>query len=435
MEVDLPELQLTKKAVFEDYKTADAALSDIYSKIRDNGLLNGTGLGITHQLGCYADELIWYGGALSPSDYYYSNALLPSNSSVSEFWRASYNQIYAANAIIEGCEASSSLSITDKKKLIGEALFIRALVHFYLAGLFGDIPYINSTDYRINKSTSRKVVSEVYKQIQKDLLDADEMLNSMNQNANRTRPGKYAVYALLSRVHLFAGQWNEASKYASKIIAQDSFYSLEGIEGVFLKDSKETIWHLIPAAPGKNTDEGMSFIFTAGPPQTYSLQEGLINSFSNTDLRKANWIGTVSNGTARWYYPFKYKKNTLTAGSIEYSVVFRLAEQYLIRAEALAHLDDFSGAQKDLNKIRSRAGLSNTIAVTKEQLLEEILQERSWELFTEYGHRFFDLKRSGKINAVLAAVKPGWNSEDADFPIPQTELDLNPNLLPQNRGY
>lgn len=435
VEVDLPKSQLTKKAVFEDYQTADAALSDIYSKIRDTGLLTGSSFGISYQLGCYADELIWYGTPLSASDYYYTNALLPSNSSINEYWKASYNQIYAANAVIEGSEASASISLADKKKLLGEALFIRALVHFYLANLFGDVPYINSTDYKINKSAGRKKVSEVYALLEKDLLDAALLLESQDQNANKARPGKYTVYALLARAYLYAGQWKQAAESASRILNQPLLYSLELPDNAFLKDSKETIWHLSPSAAGKNTDEAISFILTAGPPQTVSIRNELISSFPEADLRKTKWIGAVSSGTGRWYYPFKYKKNTLTASSAEYSVVFRLAEQYLIRAEALARLDDISGAQKDLNKIRTRAGLPNTSAADKEQLLEEILQERRLELFTEYGHRFFDLKRFGKINAMLASVKPGWNAEDADFPVPQTELDLNPNLLPQNSGY
>lgn len=435
VEVDLPKSQLIKKAVFEDYQTADAALTDIYSKMRDTGLLTGSALGISHQLGCYADELIWYGTPLNASDYYFTNALLPSNSSVNEYWKASYNQIYAANAIIEGSEASASISSTDKKKLMGEALFIRALLHFYLTNLFGDIPYVNSTDYKINKSVGRKNASEVLAKIQKDLLDAAAMLNSQDQNTNRARPGMYAVYALLSRVYLYADQWNEAAENASKILGQTTLYSLEIPENVFLKDSKETIWHLTPSTAGKNTDEALSFILTAGPPSTVSLRNEFINSFSSGDLRKTNWTGTVSNGTAKWYYPFKYKKNGVTSSSVEYSIVFRLAEQYLIRAEALARLGDLTGSQKDINKIRTRAGLPNTAATTKEQLIEEVFQERRLEFFTEYGHRFFDLKRSGKINAVLSPLKSGWNAEDTVFPIPQTELDLNHNLLPQNSGY
>ncbi|MNS80528.1 SusD family protein [compost metagenome] len=113
----------------------------------------------------------------------------------------------------------------------------------------------------------------------------------------------------------------------------------------------------------------------------------------------------------------------------------RLSEQYLIRAEVRAQQGDLIGAKEDLDAIRNRAGLPQTTAGTKQEILDAILQERRWELFTEYGHRFFDLKRSGKIDAVLSITKTGWNTTDVLFPLPQNELSINPNLLPQNSGY
>ena len=92
-------------------------------------------------------------------------------------------------------------------------------------------------------------------------------------------------------------------------------------------------------------------------------------------------------------------------------------------------------SKEDLNKIRTRAGLANTSALTQVEILDAILQERRLELFTEFGHRFFDLKRYNKIQSVLSAAKTGWDTHDALFPIPQVELGLNPNLKPQNSGY
>ena len=94
-----------------------------------------------------------------------------------------------------------------------------------------------------------------------------------------------------------------------------------------------------------------------------------------------------------------------------------------------------SGATADLDAIRTLAGLPNTTAVTQQELLDAILQERRVELFTEGGHGFFDLKRAQQLDAALDAIKPGWNSTDALLPLPEAELLLNPNLLPQNPGY
>ena len=85
--------------------------------------------------------------------------------------------------------------------------------------------------------------------------------------------------------------------------------------------------------------------------------------------------------------------------------------------------------------MRLRAGLSETTANTAPEIIDAVLQERRFEFFTELGHRFFDLKRTNTIDQALAPVKPGWDTKDKLFPIPDSELLLNPNLKPQNYGY
>lgn len=435
VEVDLPKSQLTTKTVFENYHTADAALSDIYASIRDTGILSGMSYGVSNQLACYSDELTWYGTPLSTTESFYSNALLPSNSAITEYWRAAYVQIYAANAILEGSKSSLSLTSANKELLEGEALFIRALLHFYLVNLYGDIPYITTTDYKVNAVVSKLSQSDIYQHIELDLQQAALLLSSPQSNNERVRPGKSAVYSLLARVYLYSQSWTKANSSASVVINDTGLYTLESIQNAFLKDSRETIWQLQPATPGQNTDEAITFILSSTPPLTTSLSNSLMESFAANDLRKKNWIQGISNGDLIWYYPFKYKISNTTPVSMEYPIVMRLAEQYLIRAEARAQQGDLNAAEEDLNHVRRRAGLDSKENLDKQALLDAIQDERRWEFFTEYGHRFFDLKRSGRINQVLSAVKPGWNSNDIFFPIPQSELELNPKLLPQNDGY
>jgi hypothetical protein len=116
-------------------------------------------------------------------------------------------------------------------------------------------------------------------------------------------------------------------------------------------------------------------------------------------------------------------------------MVLRLAEQYLIRAEARARLGKVPESQADINAIRSRSGLSNTTAADPAALLLAIEKERQVELFSEWGHRWLDLKRTGRADAVLGAEKPtDWQPTDALYPIPQNEILSNP-LLTQNLGY
>jgi hypothetical protein len=435
-EVPLPSSQLTAPDVFEDKGTANAAMVDIYSKIRDRGLLTGYSPGLSCQLGLYADELDYYGLSGTAASNFYSNTLLASDPEITKMWTASYSQIYAANAVAEGAAKSAGLSVTDKEQLTGEALFVRALLHFYLTSCFGAVPYITTTDYRQNTSVQSLAAPEVYDRIKADLEQAVTLLPEQYIGEGRVRPNKWAAQAMLARVCLYIGQWNEASNAASAVLNQTELYQWPaGLDDVFGKDSLSAIWQLMPATDGANTYEGGTFIFILGPPPSVAITENLMNAFSNDDLRKSHWIRTVSNSGSTWYHAYKYKQKFNTGISAEYSVVLRLAEQYLIRAEARAHAGDLIGAKEDLNKTRNLAGLGNTDALTADEIIEAVMQERRLEFFTEFGHRFFDLKRTEKLNEVLSPLKPQWSATDRLLPIPESELLLNTNLLPQNAGY
>ncbi|KVV16222.1 RagB/SusD family nutrient uptake outer membrane protein [Flavobacterium sp. TAB 87] len=436
VDVALPKSQLTSESVFEDYATADAALTNIYAKIRDNRMLSGINSGLSNQLGNYTDELEAFGAPTSATLNFYNNTLLPSNANIAEYWNTAYNQIYAANAVMEGIEKTNAISIENKKTLQGEALFIRALLHMYLVNLFGDVPYITKTNYLENSVATRMSTVEVYQNLIKDLNNASELLKTTYSNTERVRPNRYTAKALLARVYLYSGAYDEAANEASSLLnLTNTFALVQNSNQVFLNTSKETIWQLKSAAAGQNTKEAETFIFLSGPPSLTALSNNFVNSFELGDARKANWIKAVTDGTTTWYHPYKYKQQNFSSSSVEYSIMFRLAEQYLIRAEARARAGDLIGAKEDINKIRQRSGLSNTTAGSKEEILDAVLQERKWELFTENGHRFFDLKRFDKIDTVLSSVKQGWNSTDSLFPIPQNELSTNTHLNPQNPGY
>lgn len=434
LDVDLPQSQLTNDAVFQDYTTANAAMADVYSKIRDRGLLTGTAFGLSNYLGNYADELTFYGAATNPAFAFYTNTVLPSNTNVGTLWNNSYNQIYATNAVLEGVRGST-FTVQEKAQLEGEALFLRGLIHFYLLQIFGDIPYIQTTDYRVNSTVIRMSKNEVYNHIITDLRTAEDLLLPTYSSTERVRANSFVVKAFLARVYLYRSAWEDASKMTTEVIGNNSLYAFENtLSKVFLKNSTEVIWQFMPTAVGKNTDEGAFFTFISGPPPMVALSESLISSFATNDLRKVAWTTPISKGSTTWYYVSKYKEPRNTATSREYSIVLRLTEQYLIRAEARAQQGNLIGAKEDLNKIRNRAGLSDIVTSSKEELLEAILEERRKEFFTEYGHRFFDLKRTGKLDLVLSA-KSGWNTTDILLPLPENELTLNPNLKPQNLGY
>lgn len=423
VDVDLPTDRLTKDAVFEDATTATAALRSIYAQIRTGFVYN-----LSEEMGLYADELDQVNN-LTPIYTHNVTALDPT---VSGWWSDAYNGIYEANAVIEGVDNSVALSLEDKNQLIGEALFIRAYLHSLLVELYGPIPYIRTTNYVTNTTVVRMPVQVVYSHIITDLTNASTLLGA-DISGERVRAYYAVVDALLARVYLYTQQWSLAEATASKGI--NAFVWEPDLKKVFKKNSSGSIWQIKPPQDGFNTLEGNRFIFPGSPGPRPVLSAFLINAFEPNDRRKSDWIGKSTVGANTWYYAYKYQQRQQTSTSLEYSVVFRLAEQYLIRAEARAQLGNIAGAQADLNKVRTRAGLPNTTAASLSGLLDAIIDERQVELFTEKGLRWFDLKRTGQAAEVLAPIKSGWQETDVLFPVPESEILLNPNLLPQNDGY
>jgi len=428
--VELPASQLNAAAVFEEAASANAALLAIYAEMRDESMISA----LSYTMGLYADELDYY-GTTDGINILYTNSLLPSSSTVGSWWNNSYHLIYSANAIIEKTAQSQALSEEERNQLIGEALFVRAFIHFYLTNLYGAIPYITSTDYNENQIASKMTSTAVYSAIIDDLIKAAANLKNNYLLEDRTRPNKATVMALLARVYLYTEQWEEASNAASYVLNLKSQYSWEtDLNKVFLKESSTTLWQWAPKTSNGNTREGETFIFTSVPPSNVALTAQQLSAFETNDLRKTQWTKEVTNHNNSWSHAYKYKERSTSDPSKEHTIIFRLAELYLIRAEARAQFGDIIGAADDLNILRTRAGLPNTPASDKESLLRAISAERSAELFTEMGHRFFDLKRTKQLD-ILSASKKGWEASDELFPIPENELLINPNLAPQNPGY
>ncbi|WP_432671712.1 RagB/SusD family nutrient uptake outer membrane protein [Flavobacterium sp. SM2513] len=434
-ETPMPIMELSTVAVFEDLTTATAAVANIYAQIRDNGMLTGKTTGLSKEMGLYADELTWYGNTTQASANFYNNTLMSTHATVGTWWNNAYSQIYAANAVIEGVDKSDKLLAVDKERLIGQAIFARALVHLYLVQLYGAVPYVTVTDYTINKTVKRLPEAEVYDKIIADLESAAALLPTEYTNPNRVLPNSYVAHALLARTYLYAGKWAEASNSASAVLNNTELYVWdEELNNVFLKGSTTTIWQYGARTSTRNTDDGSTFIFNAAPPNSVALTSQQMVAFESGDQRKSKWTRARIKEDLTFYHAYKYKKAGGDTPQTECTVVLRMAEQYLIRAEARARQGELIGAIEDLNKVRSRAGLANTTAVTAPALLQAILHERQVELFTEFGHRFMDLKRFGALDTALE-YKGDWSATEQYLPLPQTELNLNPNLGSQNQGY
>lgn len=434
VDVDTPDNQLSGNEVYENSATVNAALADIYAKFRDSGITSGGSSGVSYLMGLYADELKLYNNSQIEIQSFYQNNLLASNTFVFNFWENSYNLIYAANAIIEGVQNSQTLTNAEKEQFLGEAYFLRGFIHFHLLNLFGDIPYIETTDYSINSQIGKLDETLVYAKILEDVTQSKSMLPA-EINGNSTRPNKWVASALLARIYLYKYDWASALGESMDIINYAPYTLNVDINKVFLNSSTETLWQLDTGNAGANTVEALTYIFESGPPPDTALTSNLINSFENGDIRLNNWVGSVIDGQNTWYYPYKYKLNTNTGSSQENSILIRLAEIYLIASEANAQLGDLLSAQNYLNSIRIRANLPAVNNGSSSEILNAIYLERRIELFTEQAHRWYDLKRTNRADAQLGIIKPNWNANDILLPIPESELILNPNLRPQNAGY
>lgn len=434
--IDPPVTEVVSETVYTSDATAIAAIRGIYIEMANNGFASGDILSITNLVELSSDNSVDFSG-VSDRVAFNSNSLVAENAFISNLWNQAYTIIYYANSVLEGLENSNNITLSTQSQLEGEAKFVRAFCHFYLVNMFGDIPVVGSTDFTENNVISRDQISDVYQQIMADLEEAQNLLASdySFSGGERVQPNKFAATALLSRVNLYNEDWLDAEVEASKIIDNSSLYGLEDdLANPFLANSSEAIWQLQPVRPGRNTHEAEAFI-NVDDPNFQALSQELINSFEPDDKRRSNWIDSIIVDGITYFHPFKYKINLQNQPLTEYSMVFRLAEQLLIRAEARTHQNNIVGAQADLNIIRNRAGLPNTTANDQPSLLLAIERERQVELFTEWGHRWFDLKRTRRAEAVLSPlVLKDWQSTDLLFPIPRTELDINSRLT-QNDGY
>lgn len=439
LELEEPNTIITSNVVFSNDETAKSALQGIYNQLYLSNFSSGYLGSVSVLCGLSSDNLKPINANKLELMEFQEHELLDNNSYNMGVWQSAYNIIYLTNALLEGLENSTQISPEVTKQLEGEAKFIRAFTYFYLINLYGDVPLVLTTDYATNAVVNRAPTIDVYQQIIKDLNVSAELLGENYREGERTYVNRYVAMALLARVHLYLENWGLAETYSSEVIAQFSKYTLiDDLDQVFLANSQEAIWQLSPIGRGANmtnTNEGLAFIINSSMAYV-KLSEDLWNDMEEEDERRTHWVNYYEELDA--HYAFKYKIYYSSDPVTEYSMVLRLAEQYLIRAEARAQQNNLSDAIADLDKIRGRAGLDllsiTNPGISKEALLQEILKERRHELFTEWGHRWFDLKRTGKAEEILAPISPGWEDTDKLYPIPGDERMKNPNLS-QNPGY
>ena len=441
LEIEAPAHKITSETVFSTDETALSAMTGVYNQLASIFFSSGGPASVTVLAGLSADNLSPIRSTNLPYMEFERHEISADNFRNLNLWTSLYNMIYMTNSLLEGLEKSDDISEEVSNRLEGEARFVRAFSYFYLVNLYGEVPLILDTDYQANALAEREDKEVVYEQITTDLEAATELLGDNFITGERTQVNRYTAISLMARVQLYLGNWQKAEKMSSEVIAQSETYEiLNDLDLVFLANSREAIWQLSPEGRGStltNTNEGGSFIihpvfsFLA----QFKLNPEFVASFVDHDQRLEDWV-ELHAGTG-FYHAHKYKIQNSTEEILEYSMVLRLAEQYLIRAEARARQGNIAGAVADIDVLRERAGLELIgdirPGIGKDDLLDLIMEERKKELFTEWGHRWLDLLRTGRAGEVFGHNST-WGETDLLYPIPESERMKNPNLT-QNEGY
>lgn len=352
------------------------------------------------------------------------------NSIVEGMWSGAYNGINCVNNILVKLPGISDITQAESDQYEGEALFIRALLHYYLVTYFGGVPIQTQPTLDLSKiDIARNTAEEVYTQVITDLTTAKAKLSTSKV---RGRADSYAASALLAKVylskfHLLGDQPSAglAITEATRVIDDGGYLLATDYGSIFNPEtnSPESIFEVVFDA--QNFTRLAQYFYSRDLSGRYEFapEAELIQSYEAADTIRLK-ESVAYNGSQ----PFGYKYKDVSGGT-DHVYVFRLAEMYLIRAEALAYSNgDIASIQADINTIRNRAGLANTTAATIPELKQAIDYECRHEFAFE-GHRWPDLVRTKRASAVL-----GIDEKYTLFPIPLSEMQTN-NLMEQNDGY
>lgn len=356
------------------------------------------------------------------------HAVLASSNTMDINWRAMYQAVNAANNVIDGAQSLQVAGFSDEERnnMVGQALFIRALVYFDLARTWGGVPLVLQPTRGLNNTSypARNTVAEVYAQVERDVLEAEAKLPVSN---NRIIASKAAATALKARLYLYQQKWAAAEQAATTVILNNAYSLVKPFERLITeKRTAEAIFELDYNATDGNALSSVFLPQALGGTYRIGPTAGLVNLLNNPAIGGSRSVLVGVSGNA----PYGNKYRRVGAGRNDDNViVIRLAEMYLIRAEARANQNKIGEGLADLNAVRNRADVPDAAAATKEALLLLIENERRVEFAFE-PHRWFDLIRTGRAGAVLGVT----DARKYVFPIPANEVLSNKSLV-QNEGY
>jgi tetratricopeptide (TPR) repeat protein len=352
-----------------------------------------------------------------------------------------YVAINRANSIIKYVSELSdgTFSSGEKNRILGEACFLRALSYLDLGKTYGGVPIViqPSTSPHSHDGIKNGTRAQTFEQAQKDLDRAEELLPE-TALSDRSRVSIWSVYALKARLYLYTEQWDNAEKYAGKVIGNSNIELTSESDGFFATPlSSEAILELVSGSADKNVFYTYYLAADRGGRLDYIPNAELADKLNNPEIggnRSDFLIPLSASDLSKGYAIREYDKQDGSA-SVQ---TLRLAEQFLIRAEARLKKSspDKDGAVQDINRIKSRADialLDTPTSLSEAELLQVIEDERRYELAFE-GHRYFDIIRTGRAPEVFGNDNPGYNPRYKDerywvLPFPQSVVFADPDLI------
>jgi hypothetical protein len=451
------ENQSSDSVLYNSASEAEAALAGVYGDFRNeywelDYFVNGD---------AQSDDA--YAGADNPANFQIDDYNIDAtNLNVTRDWGYLYSTIGKANLVIDNVDdvTDTLLTTTRRLEIKAEASFIRAFMYFQLVRLWGDVPLVLNSVSSFNLEIlpllfpPRTPADSVYAQI---ILDLETALPNVPVSAiNKTYITKGAVNAVLAKVYatIEPHDWNKVSQYCDAVIGGP--YSLlanyDELWDNAHENSSEAIFEINYEGTSSSGNWGVSMFIGLDWKKFNIPSNDLVKAFRDEgDIIRETSSILFDTVTGKWsdshwinqtYYPFINKYRIASSPSPQNYIFIRLADILLLKAEALNELGDVNGAAALVNQIRNRVNLANTTAATQEAMRLAIEKERRLELAFE-GHRYFDLKRTGRAIEVINNTKGpdgvtplGYNLTPNRllWPIPQAEMDKNSKLI-QNEGY
>jgi len=387
-----------------------------------------------------------------PYDFSYTSTATPA------LWGTAYYVISAVNNVIanlDGKAGVDGVTQQDVDNLHAESLFLRGLSHFDLVRTYAKqytvdktapgVPYVTVTDPA--GKPARDAVDTVYNNIVTDLTTAEQLIaddyTREGVTSSKSVVNKLAIQALLSRVYLYMGEWQKSANYATTVIESGDFSLWEADEyAAAFKEDAQTGGEVIFDVYGlkANTYDGYWDAITwLTNPDGYSdgaASNDLISLYAEDDVRGDMFIGNPEDAPGT-FWTTKYAGKDKGTPDVSNTIVLRLSEMYLNRAEAITRGATVAGttAVSDINAIRTKRGASEITSAGVNDVLDERRLELAWE-----GHLWYDLARTkgsvvrthysgSEVNRNIPADSKFWA-----LPINKRELDVNENLV-QNPGY